>query len=368
MSEILELKRQKAEAVRRSDYLLANELKIQIENLQVGSYAPPDEDPVPIAEPPIEIKTPAMIELDKRPIRPGRNGRYNFEDDVDEPEDTGVDNRRRMKGKPKRGRKVENLMEFQDNGPEEDTGDGLLEILEIRERQEADILINAIGEGPVRLFYSKTGANKVKGIKLLSDGIRSLKASQHPQHFAKFCHLLRLRLREELIGVFPAATSALMALSDNLRLAPEAVRTALEPHLTLIVGRLGHKREQIAEAAKTFVLWAADNDYLGIHLIGPMLIAPLKKPITWSNVQERLVVIQELLERFGTVDGAFEVQTIVGFVLVALDSKAAGVRAAACQVCKVLAGMGAAPQINRMLQASSLSTQTQNAVKTAISK
>jgi hypothetical protein len=378
--QLVELKRQTEEAVRQANYYQANQLKQQIENIQSGNYppvVPPIEEPPPISARPriddrfdlpvVPEKVVSANDIDSRPIRPAANGRYHFDEETigDEPTEK-VEKGKKGKAKPRKPRKEENLLEFPEDAPDEEQDS--VEELGLRDRQDADILITAVGEGAVRLFYSKAGANKVNGIKGLSDGIQSARASQHGALFARFSHLLRLRLKEELIGVFPAAVAALMSLADNLNLASENVRVGLEPHLPVILSRLGHKREQIAEAAKGFVLWAAENDALGLGLIGPMLIAPLKKPVTSSNVQERLVVVQELVERFGTVDGGFDVATIVSFVFVALDAKEAGVRSAACQVCRVLAGMGAASQITRMLLASNLSTQTQTAVRNAMSK
>jgi hypothetical protein len=115
-------------------------------------------------------------------------------------------------------------------------------------------------------------------------------------------------------------------------------------------------------------MWAAEKNALGVGSIAPHLMAPLKGAVIWPNVQEKLNVIQELLETFGMVDASFDTGPIIDFVFVTLKSKNSDVRSSACKVCKVLAKMGSGVQINKMLQSSNLSTATQNAVKSAIGR
>jgi hypothetical protein len=386
--QLADLERQKAEAIRADDMERAHHVQQEIISLQTGkrSTRPPKKPAISAAEPtdvPVRRKAsrpapepvsdpepgppPTTDTGDSRPICPGKGGRYNFEDEIDDDllEKPEADYRRKPKSKGKRSKKVDDLLEFPENKQVETDP---VEDLDPRDRQESELLIEAFGEEPVRLFYSKTGANKVNGIRDITDAIQRCRMNHRPPLFVKFCHLLRLRLREELIGVFTAAISAIMTLSDNLRLSADVIRNSVEPHLGLIIGKLGDKKQQIGAAAKDFVIWAAESDAIGIPMIAPHLIAPLKKPVSWTNVQERLGVINDLLEKYGEVDPAFEVQAIVHFAFVTLDSKPAGVRHAACQVCKALAGMGYASQILKMLQASSLNPQTQNAVRQAISK
>ena len=155
-------------------------------------------------------------------------------------------------------------------------------------------------------------------------------------------------------------------LCDELRLSGDNIRNSIEPHLSVIVKRLGDKKEQISRTARKFLMWTAENEALGIPSLAPCLMAPLKKPVIWQNVAERLNIIQELLDRYGTVDQSFDTGTIINFVFVTLTSKMSEVRTNAFKVCKVLARMGAGNQITKMLQSSSLSAQTQAMVRNVI--
>jgi hypothetical protein len=117
---------------------------------------------------------------------------------------------------------------------------------------------------------------------------------------------MRLWLKEEQIGVFTAVVREIVALTDGLRLTPKTIRQALELHIPVIIERLGDKKEAIASAAKEFVLWATQCDSLGLPVLGPHLLAPLKAPIVWSNVEEKLTIIQELLATRRSVGASFD--------------------------------------------------------------
>lgn len=423
-TRLIELARMKDEAVRNEDFVLAQRIKSQIDRIQAGepaeitqtpSYSrmpslpeeplpppvrrpsmeqrpprqsmapidPPfDPEPVPLPEPPVGAPpyVPRPEYDDDRPLNPAPGGTYHWEDELENPGDDkfGADydqpparkdrRRRSTRGddRPIRPRKTDadhDLLEFEDEPPQSDEP----EEIDPKWRQEAEPFVQQFGERTVRYFYSKSVTNRVRGINEIAEAIESTRSNQHSYLFSRFCHIMRSRLTEEAIGVFVAATNAVMRLSDSLRLSGENIRGAIESHLPVIVKRLGDKKEQISKAAKQFIMWAAENDALGIPSIAPCLMAPLKKPIIWQNVTERLNIIQELLDRYGTVDQSFDTGAIINFVFITLESKSSEVRTSACKVCKVLAGMGAGSQINKMLQSSTLSAQTQNMVKSVIS-
>ena len=421
-AKLMELARMKDEAVRNEDFVLAQRIKSQIDRIQFGEppepsfpAAPPppqqysqyrrmsnvsedppppprqalprqslvsesafDQEPLPPPpEPQVNLPPPRPEFDDDRPLNPAPGGTYNWEDELGQPEDdlfAGQDQepvqrgRRRRSARddrpirPRRSEQDRNLLEFEDEPPQTDEP----EEIDPKYRQEADPFVQQFGERTVRYFYSKSVTNRVRGINEIAESIASTRPNQHSQLFSRFCHILRGRLAEEAIGVFVAATNAMMKLCDELRLSGDNIRNSIEPHLSVIVKRLGDKKEQISRAARKFLMWTAENEALGIPSLAPCLMAPLKKPVIWQNVAERLNIIQELLDRYGTVDQSFDTGTIINFVFVTLTSKMSEVRTNACKVCKVLAGMGAGNQINKMLQSSSLSAQTQAMVRNVI--
>ena len=414
-AKLMELARMKDEAVRNEDFALAQRLKSQIDRIQFGEPAdipepmppqpqfsqyqrmstmiedqpPPrsaaprqslmseqmyDPDPLPPAPEPQMNPPPPRVEFDDdRPLNPAPGGTYNWEDELDQPNDDlfggreqePVHHRRRRStrdGRRQQRDPDQNLLEFEDD----QQGDNPDEI-DPKYMQEADPFVQQFGERTVQYFYSKSVTNRVRGINEIADAIAATKSNQHPQLFSRFCHILRARLAEEAIGVFVAATQAMMRLSDELRLSGDNIRNAIEPHLPAIIKRLGDKKEQISKAARAFVMWTAENEALGIPSLAPCLMGAQGKSGIVQNAAERLKIIQELLDRYGTVDQSFDTGTIINFVFLALQSKMSEVRTNACKVCKVLAGMGAGPQISKMLQSSNLSAQTQNMVRSVIS-
>jgi hypothetical protein len=425
-SRLLDLNRRKEDAVRHEDFALADRIKQQIAKIEIGeeasdilrrsanasevlgsgqsvrsssgrfsgdsrrpkasfgSDAAYDVDlPLPsqeymAVEPEPVLSARREPYQDERPIKPGPHGQYvwNEKDNVNADDEIvkSSDDRHRKPAKrkqnaaPSRRRQQDdanNLIEFGDSQPGDPEQP---EPLDDRGRQECELFISLFGEEPVRYFYSRMAGFRVRGIKELSEGIRGCRSSQHSQLFPRFCDVMRGSLREKGIGVFVAATEELTRLADELRLSSDVVRTSIESLLGEIVKRLGDQKKQISQAAKEFIMWAAEKDALGVGSIAPHLMAPLKQAVIWANVQEKLNVIRELLEAFGLVDASFDAAVIIDYVFVTLMSKNSDVRSSACRVCKVLAKMGFGVQINKMLQASSLSAATQNAVRAAISR
>jgi hypothetical protein len=67
----------------------------------------------------------------------------------------------------------------------------------------------------------------------------------------------------------------------------DATRASYEPHQPAFIKWVDDKKQQLGKAASDFVLWAADHRALQV---------PAVAPISWPNVDERLSLIQELLE------------------------------------------------------------------------
>jgi hypothetical protein len=367
------------DTARQDNVALADKLKSKVATMRSEPQVPDyDEQPVPArrrgraaaqpAPPPEPEPEPgpgprAYSQEVDRPITPAKGQKYNIDDGDD------IEPPRNAKGGRRRGKRpvepAPDLLEFDAAPDGEQQQEEEAMRLQPGERQEAEPFIAMGGEEAVKNFYhSKSGANRVQGVNDLAEIIRTAKPSQHGQLYVRYCHMLRLRLKEEMVGVFTAAVKEMMSLSDQLKLSGDTIRQALEPHLPAIIKRLGDK----FKAAKEFVLWAAQCEPLGIPAVEPYLLAPLKKPIVWPNVQEKLNIIHELLGKRGAVDPSFDFAPFLQFVFVTLESKSGEVREKACSVCQVLAQLGAGPQILKMIQSSSLSPQTQNKVRTAIGK
>jgi hypothetical protein len=329
-------------------------------------------DPTP--EPPT-----SYVDPDSRAISPAKGQAYNSEDEGEVPDDDLFEQPARApKGSRKRGGGTgRKRQQVEPTGSARDTNEAVanpeenLQPLKPAEKSEAEPFIALAGEAPVqRFFHPKSAAARVQGIRELSELIRSTKPAQHAGLYGRYCHMMRWALRDDVrvIGVFTAALTELMTLTDRLKLTSDTIKAALEPHLPAIIKRLGDKKQQLAKAANDFVFWAADHRALQVAAVAPHLLAPLKAPISWPNVDEKLNLIQELLERYGTVDASFEYGQILSFVFVTLESKSENVRKRACAVCRTMAQMGAGQQIVKMLQGTTVSPQTRQMVNTALAK
>lgn len=412
--QLLELARMKEEAAQREDFITAERIKNQIARIQSGQAAEPYVNEAPMMEPVIDepiiphrqqrvslandsaldqdlpISAPAAAPAppvddyyappprfdyveDDRAIHPAPNGDYTWDDRLGNPDDNFVDEplpepTRKRRQIPQDDRPIRGRREVRDHRPpepSEDPGeDPVVEQLTTKQQQEAEPFIEQCGEMSVREFYSKATPNRVRGIKKIAEAINSTRGSQRAQLFVKFCHMLKDALSGDMLGVYAAATDAIISLCKAPGLSNDVIRAAVEAHLPGVVKRLGDKK--IGRQAMKFVTWASDHVALGVQSVAPLLMAPVRKHVP-ANMVEKLNLVRMLLETYGTVDNSFDTGPIIEFVLMALESKSADVRASASDVCSVLAGMGAGSQIIKALGSSTLPPQTQNLVKKKIS-
>lgn len=387
------------DAARQEDFERAQRIKEEISRIQSGGdrlpevprqapRAPPRRSLEPVARPPafepVDYPMDSMPGApethyqgdDDRPIKPAPGGEYLLEmTEAGESHDHGPNKRRRnasrakanrtgdlmeFENRPSRAQKNEDLMDFEEAG-----GDDGLEPLSSRDRSDAEALIAEFGERSVCYFYSKAAANRAKGIRELASSIEQKCApKRQAELFGRLCWMMKPKLLDDVVAPFVAVTDAVMKLGDRIRISHDSLRSAVEPLTRIIVKRLGDKKKQISAACADFVRWASGHDALGMQSIMPLLAEPLKKPVSWPNVHNRLIMLQELLQSYEKLDS--DSGQIINFVFASLDSKLSDVKATACDVCRIMSQMGATGQINRMLQASSLSVQTQNMVKSTL--
>ena len=236
--------------------------------------------------------------------------------------------------------------------PMDDQGDHLEELDE-NQRIEADLIIQIAGEEAVRQFYSKSSDHKSAGIKAIAHAIRAMKPNQNPvRAYEKFCQLLRPCIRENMQSAFVKAVDEIMKLTDKIRPPADVVRSAIEIHKHAIFSKLNNKRA--SSTAVEFFRWAAGNSALGVQFVAPIVMAPLKQPVQWTAVLPRLEIIQSMLETYGPIDGCFEINQIISFVILPLDAPKPEVRKEAIAVLEMLVDLVARNQIVKMLQAANL--------------
>lgn len=176
--------------------------------------------------------------------------------------------------------------------------------------------------------------------------------------------MMKNRVKENIPKIFCPALEELMTLTDSIRVPYDCIKQAIEMHIPTVVSKLS--KEQLSQSAIEFVRWAAiKKQALGIPLVISHLTTQSKGPTFWNNIEIRLKLLNEFLEKLK--DPSFEYNPVINYVFFTLSSPKSEVRSASCQVLKTLALKGQAPTINKMLQSSNLSTQTQKMAKNAIS-
>lgn len=304
---------------------------------------------------------------DDRPIRPGKNNEYNFDENNAYPNDDlmpppNAHHRPSLDRPIRQNQRHEDLIDVNDddmndrNDPPED--------IDQDHRKEAEMFIEYGHENAVKYFYSKNVNNRVKGMKDLADIVKSSNPSAQQSLYLRYCNMMKHRVKENIPKVFCPALDELMSLTDSIRVNSDTVRQAIDQHIPTIVQKLS--KEQLSQGSIEFVKWAAGKKQaLGIPLVMTHLITQLKGPTNWNNIEIRLKLLNEFLEKLK--DSTYDYGSIINYVFFTLSSPKSEVRNASCQVLKTLALKGQASTINKLLQSSNLSTQTQKMAKNAIS-
>lgn len=304
---------------------------------------------------------------DDRPIRPGKNNEYNFDENNAYPNDELIPpsnhRQRNSDDRPIRQSHQDDLIEVnEDEG--NDKNDPPEDLTDQANRKEAEIFIGYGHEDEVKYFYSKNVQNRIKGMRDLADIVKSANSNVQQQLYTKYCHMMKNRVKENIPKIFCPALDELMSLTDSIRVPFDCIKQAIDVHIPTVVNKMS--KEQLSQSAIEFIRWAAiKKQALGIPLVISHLTTQNKGPTYWGNIEIRLKLLNEFLEKLK--DPSFEYNPVINYVFFTLSSPKIEIRNASCQVLKTLALKGQAPTINKMLQSSNLSTQTQKMAKNAIS-
>ncbi|KAH0790538.1 UvrB/uvrC motif family protein [Histomonas meleagridis] len=299
---------------------------------------------------------------DKRVIKPAPNGEYDFERFLDAP------NPSEEKRKNANANSQNTYSVVEPDTIEEQSTYVESDILDPTQRKEAELFIEHFGPEFVIDFYSKNVNSRVSGIINLSNCIREAKGSLQQSLFVRFCHMLRHRLKEQVMKVFSTSLEELMSLADSIKFSGDTLRSAIEPHMNMILKRIGGRKDKTSMIIFKFAHWIIDNQYIGIDLLTEHLFQTTKPPIIWTNIEGRLRLIEELLESYGILEGNLDGNVIIPYVFNYLESPKSEVRTNCCRVLAILADNGYGRAIMKRLNSSSLPQATQTMVKKAISQ
>lgn len=358
-----ELNKQKDEAVKQQNYTLAERLKNEIARL---SNQPYNEEPLPppqniqnfqnyqnqpsyqsesrykqesarqsrrssarasyVSERSPQVQSfeqepsldPSMM-TDNRPIHAMEGDQYSL----------AVSSPQRNRRQPKRQHRQPEMFEQTDEHEE-------VEELTEQARMESEDLIIAIGEYPLRYFYSRSVANRVRGYEMVRDGIFNANKGQS-MLFVRFMEIIQLETNPQC---FMAALNCIKDLTNNLDLKGSD-KHVIERFIPRIVDRLNamtNNNKRVNNECQKFLSWASND-----RIIGPASIveATAKMPKQGQNapsISMRLIVLDDILTKYGDFDLDF--LYIAAFAANCLENSQSDVRNRAIKIFDTLMSIG----------------------------
>ncbi|EAY13608.1 UvrB/uvrC motif family protein [Trichomonas vaginalis G3] len=348
-----ELNKQKDEAVKVQNYTLAERLKNEIARLSNQPFAeeplpPPqnlpnyqpeihyDQEPIPITRrssaresqqsyisersPQIQSfdqepsQEPSMM-TDNRPIHAMEGDQYSIAESTP-PRRRSNQGRRQMRQQPP---ELQNSRAFDDENMSQEIQ---VEKLTEQAALESQELIEALGEEPLRYFYSRTVSSRVRGYEMVRDGIFNARRRQ-TQLFVRFMDIIQLESNPQC---FSAALNVIKELTSNLDLTRDA-KHVIERFIPKIVDRLSAMtatNKRVNTECQKFLIWAASDRIIGP---APVVEATVKMPRQGQNAPSlsmRLIVLDEIINKYGEFD--IDMVSIGNFAANCLDNSQADVR------------------------------------------
>jgi hypothetical protein len=198
--------------------------------------------------------------------------------------------------------------------------------------QEAGILVDLFGTGPVACFFSKAWNLRVAGITKLAELIGGLKHEDQMGVFLRFCSIMKHRLKETHKSVFHAAVEALKSTIKALGLNQSDVTRCISLVMPLITAKLGCQQKNLSDIACDFVLWLADQHQW--EIVSPILTNPMKNQSQFRLAQAQLEMLAKVILKNGKMTGipGLNVPLIMGFVIPCVESAKVEVRKAAVEI------------------------------------
>ena len=198
-------------------------------------------------------------------------------------------------------------------------------------KQEAGVLVELFGEGPVAKFFSKAWNLKVEGINELAEMIKGLKGNKVDAYY-RYCYIMKHRLKETHKAVFQAAIEGVKNVGDAIKLSPADLGRCINQLIGQVIPKVGCAQQPLSDIACQFLLWLAEKGQYDIVI--PILTNPVKNQSQYKIALAQLKTLRKVIFAKGKLSAipGLSLASVMGLAVPCLESPKAEVRKAATKL------------------------------------